>query len=102
MQHNFQSYVAEIEKTHSVIEPHIQNTPLLNSKDLDAKLGMQIFCKAENLQVTGSFKIRGALSAISRLTDEQLKQGVLAYSSGNHAQGVAMAAKCYKTNAILG
>ena len=101
MQHNFQSYVAEIEKTHSVIEPHIQNTPLLNSKDLDAKLGMQIFCKAENLQITGSFKIRGALSAISRLTDEQLKQGVLAYSSGNHAQGVAMAAKCYKTNATI-
>jgi threonine dehydratase len=87
VQHNFQSYVAEIEKTHSVIEPHIKKTPLLISKELNAKLGIQVFCKAENLQVTGSFKIRGALSAISRLTDEQLKHGVLAYSSGNHAQG---------------
>ena len=92
MQHNFQSYVAEIEKTHSVIEPHIKNTPLLNSKELDTKLGMQVFCKAENFQVTGSFKIRGALSAISRLNDEQLKKGVLAYSSGNHAQAVAFSA----------
>ena len=101
MQHNFQSYVAEIEKTGSVIEPHIQNTPLLNSKELDAKLGMQVFCKAENLQVTGSFKIRGALSAISRLADEQLKKGVLAYSSGNHAQGVAKAAQCYGTKATI-
>ena len=101
MQHNFQSYVAEIEKTHSVIEPYIQKTPLLNSKKLDAKLGMQVFCKAENLQVTGSFKIRGALSAISRLNDEQLKKGVLAYSSGNHAQGVAKAAQCYGTEATI-
>jgi len=101
VQHNFQSYVAEIEKTHSVIEPHIQNTPLLNSKELDAKLGMQVFCKAENLQVTGSFKIRGALSAISRLTNEQLQKGVLAYSSGNHAQGVAKAAQCYGTEATI-
>ena len=101
MQHNFQSYFAEIEKTHSVIEPHIQTTPLLNSKELDTKLGMQVFCKAENLQVTGSFKIRGALSAISRLTDEQLKKGVLAYSSGNHAQGVAKAAQCYGTKATI-
>ena len=101
MQHNFQSYVAEIEKTHSVIEPHIQTTPLLNSKKLDAKLGMQVFCKAENLQVTGSFKIRGALSAISRLSDKQLNKGVLAYSSGNHAQGVAKAAECYGTEATI-
>ena len=101
MQHNFQSYVAEIEKTHSVIEPHIQTTPLLNSKELDTKLGMQVFCKAENLQVTGSFKIRGALSAISRLADEQLQKGVLAYSSGNHAQGVAKAAQCYGTKATI-
>ena len=101
MQHNFQSYVAEIEKTYSIIEPHIQNTPLLNSKELDTKLGMQVFCKAENLQITGSFKIRGALSAISRLTDEQLKKGVLAYSSGNHAQGVAKAAQCYSTKATI-
>ena len=101
MQHNFQSYVAEIEKIHRVIEPHIKHTPLLNSKELDTKLGMQVFCKAENLQVTGSFKIRGALSAISRLTNEQLKKGVLAYSSGNHAQGVAKAAQCYGTEATI-
>tara|TARA_B100001079_G_C16163271_1_gene405193 strand:- start:187 stop:534 length:348 start_codon:yes stop_codon:yes gene_type:complete len=101
VQHRYKSYLAEIEKTHNIIEPYIKKTPLLSSKEFNTKLGMQVFCKAENLQVTGSFKIRGALSAISRLKDEELEHGVLAYSSGNHAQGVAMAAKCYNTNATI-
>ena len=51
MPHNFQSYIAEIEKTHSVIKPHIQNTPLLNSKDLDAKLGCKSFVRLKTFKL---------------------------------------------------
>ncbi|MEM1372565.1 MAG: threonine/serine dehydratase, partial [Pseudomonadota bacterium] len=67
-------------------------TPLLNAPLLDAKIGRRIFIKAECLQKTGSFKYRGARSAISALTPEARARGILAYSSGNHAQGIACAA----------
>ena len=68
---------------------HAVRTPLLNSPLLDEFAGRRIFVKAECLQKTGSFKYRGARSAISALSDEVRKQGVIAFSSGNHAQGVA-------------
>ena len=68
-------------------------TPLLRSDALDAATGARIFLKPENLQRTGSFKFRGAYNRISRLTNEERTRGVVAYSSGNHAQGVAAAAK---------
>ncbi len=67
-------------------------TPLLDSPVLDAQLGARIFVKAENLQRIGAFKFRGAYNFLSRLSPAQLGQGVVAYSSGNHAQGVACAA----------
>ena len=57
--------------------------------------------KAENFQPTGSFKLRGALNAISKLAQDQLTRGVVAYSSGNHAIGVAFAAQCLGTKATL-
>jgi threonine dehydratase len=66
-------------------------TPLLNSAELDAAAGGKVFLKPENLQLTGSFKIRGAYNMMSRLTAEQASRGVVAWSSGNHAQGVAAA-----------
>ena len=87
--------------TYLGIKDHLNETPLLSSKKLNQLLEMQIFVKAENLQKTGSFKIRGALSSISRLSAEQLRNGVLAYSSGNHAQGVAMAAQIFNTSATI-
>ena len=68
-------------------------TPLLNAPLLDAKAGRRIFVKAECLQKTGSFKYRGARSAISALAPEARARGILAYSSGNHAQGIACAAR---------
>ena len=68
-------------------------TPLLRSPLLDALTGATVFLKAENLQKTGSFKFRGAYNAISALSENELKQGVMAVSSGNHAQGVAEAAR---------
>lgn len=68
-------------------------TPLLNAPLLDAELGGTLYVKPEPLQKTGSFKFRGAFNRISRLTAEEKKAGVIAYSSGNHAQGVAAAAR---------
>ena len=76
-------------------------TPLLNSPFLDEIAGRKIFIKAECLQHTGSFKFRGAYSAISSLPIEKRKKGVIAYSSGNHAQGVALAAKIHEIPATI-
>ena len=75
------------------LAPHINRTPLLRSPLLDMRARGYVFLKAENLQLTGSFKIRGALNRMLQLTDQERRSGVVAYSSGNHAQGVAMAAK---------
>ena len=71
---------------------HVRRTPLLNAPLLDKAFGRRIFVKAECLQVTGSFKARGGWSAVSALAPEARARGVIAYSSGNHAQGVAYAA----------
>ena len=79
----------------------IARTPLLSSPRLDELAGRRLWLKAESLQVTGSFKFRGACSAISKLSDEARSRGVIAYSSGNHAQGIALAAKLFKTRATI-
>src|SRR5258708_7502024 len=67
-------------------------TPLVNSPVLDALVGARVFLKAETLQRTGSFKFRGAYNRISSIPPDHKANGVVAYSSGNHAQGVAHAA----------
>jgi threonine dehydratase len=71
---------------------HVHRTPLLHAPLLDKAIGRRVFVKAECLQVTGSFKARGGWSAVSALPPEAKARGVIAYSSGNHAQGVAHAA----------
>ena len=91
----------DIERAHQRIAHLITRTPLLNSPRLDAIAGRRLWLKAEPLQVTGSFKFRGACSAISALSSEALDRGVIAYSSGNHAQGIALAAKLFKTRATI-
>jgi len=68
-------------------------TPVVTSRTLDERAGAEIFLKCENFQRVGAFKFRGAYNAISRLTPEEREHGVLAYSSGNHAQGVALAGR---------
>lgn len=68
-------------------------TPLLEAPLLNDRLGCRVLVKAESLQLTGSFKFRGAFNRISQLSAEELSRGVVAYSTGNHAQGVAAAAK---------
>jgi threonine dehydratase len=76
-------------------------TPLLRSDLLDTITGARVFIKPENLQLTGSFKFRGAYNAISRLGREEKKMGILAVSSGNHAQGIAEAARRLKVEATI-
>ena len=76
----------------SRISSYIHRTPLLASRSLSERAGVEIRLKCENLQRAGSFKIRGALNALLQLTPEQRQRGVVAFSSGNHAQGVALAA----------
>ena len=91
----------EVVKTYQRISPYINHTQLVTCPDLNEELGGKYLFKPESLQLTGSFKVRGALSAISRLGKDELKRGVIAYSSGNHAQGVAHAAKVFGTPATV-
>ena len=91
----------EVVKTYQRISPHINHTQLVTCPDLNEELGGKYLFKPGSLQLTGSFKVRGALSAISRLDKDELNRGVIAYSSGNHAQGVAHAAKVFGTPATV-
>ncbi|KJZ20654.1 threonine ammonia-lyase [Loktanella sp. S4079] len=83
------------------IDGHARKTPILSSPFLDEIAGRRVFVKAECLQHTGSFKFRGAWSAVSALSPEQIKAGVIAFSSGNHAQGVALAAREHGAPAVI-
>src|SRR5467141_3994514 len=77
---------------HSRIAPRIHRTPVLTSSSLDALAGARLFFKCENLQKTGSFKIRGASNAILSLTEKEVARGIVTQSSGNHGAAVACAA----------
>ena len=83
------------------IKGHAVRTPLLNSAYLDDITGCRVFLKPECLQRTGSFKFRGAFNTISSMTDDERKNGVIAVSSGNHAQGVADAARVHGIPATI-
>ncbi|MDD1964058.1 threo-3-hydroxy-L-aspartate ammonia-lyase [Pseudomonas putida] len=83
------------------IEGHAHQTPVLTSRTIDEEIGAQLFFKCENLQRTGSFKFRGAFNTLSRFDDQQRKGGVVAFSSGNHAQGIALAAALLKMPATI-
>lgn len=76
-------------------------TPVVTSRTLDELLGAQVFLKCENLQRTGSFKFRGAYNAINALDPAQRQRGIVAYSSGNHAQAVAFAARLHGVSAVI-
>ncbi len=83
------------------LEGHARRTPLLNSPFIDEIAGRRVWVKPECLQHTGSFKFRGAWSAVSALEPDLRARGVIAYSSGNHAQGVALAAASHGTTAVI-
>lgn len=76
-------------------------TPVLRSRTLDARVGAEVFLKCENLQRIGAFKFRGAYNAVSRLSPEQLAKGIASFSSGNHAQAVALAARELGSSAVI-
>ena len=76
-------------------------TPILTSRTLDAMLGCEVFLKAENFQRMGAFKFRGGYNAINALTDAERARGVFAFSSGNHAQAVALAARLHNCKATI-
>ncbi|MBW4710354.1 threonine/serine dehydratase [Roseobacter sp. YSTF-M11] len=80
---------------------HARRTPLLSSPFLDDIAGRRVWIKPECLQHTGSFKFRGAWSAVSALSEAARARGVIAFSSGNHAQGVALAARSHGTQAVI-
>lgn len=93
--------IAEIEAAAMRMAGHLRETPLLSSPFLDAIAGRRVLVKAECLQHTGSFKARGAWSAISALPPETRARGVVAFSSGNHAQGIAWAARAHGIPAVI-
>jgi threonine dehydratase len=81
----------DIREASDRIRPYIRRTPLLREKNMDKVLGCQAYLKPEMLQITGAFKLRGALSKILSLTQDELKKGIITSSSGNHAQACAYA-----------
>src|SRR5579872_3584142 len=76
-------------------------TPVVTSRTLDARVGAQVFIKCENLQRMGAFKFRGAYNRLAQLSEQERTRGVVAYSSGNHAQGVALAAQLLGISATI-
>lgn len=86
--------IEDIHEAKNVVKQYGRVTPLIQSMFLTAKTGGQVFLKLENMQLTGSFKFRGAFNKIAHLTQEEKDKGVIAVSAGNHAQGVALTSNC--------
>jgi len=92
---------ADIAAAHERIKPHAIRTPVLSSAAIDAATGASVFFKCENLQNMGAFKFRGAFNALSQLDPDERRSGVIAFSSGNHAQAVALAGKMLGIKAVI-
>lgn len=92
---------ADVEAAAERIKPHAVMTPLLESPALNARAGTRVFLKPEMFQRTGSFKFRGACNRILLIPDAERSKGVIAFSSGNHAQGVAAVAALFKIPATI-
>src|SRR5919199_867207 len=85
--------LSDVRAARERIRSHIHRTPVLTSRAIDARVGARVFFKAEIFQRVGAFKARGAFSRLTLLTPEERERGVVAFSSGNHAQAVALAAR---------
>ena len=92
---------ADVEAAAARLRGRIVTTPLLESATLNERVGGRLLVKAEMLQRTGSFKFRGAFNRLSKLNEAEQRHGVVAYSSGNHAQGVAAAARIFRIPALI-
>lgn len=91
----------DVKQAEERIKGYVLRTPLLRVPALDELLGCEVYLKPENLQHTGSFKLRGATNCILSLGEEEKRRGIVACSSGNHAQGVACAAKRCGIDAVI-
>lgn len=98
---NWAISVDDVRRAAERIAPHAIITPALNSPALDDLVGCEVWFKAEPLQVTGSFKFRGACNAVAALTEQERQAGVVAWSSGNHGQAVAAAAALHDSTAVI-
>ncbi len=90
-----------LEDARARVSPSLHRTPLLRSRTLSERVGAPVFLKCENLQRTGSFKVRGALHRLLRLSEDELARGVSTISAGNHAQAVAWAAAAAGTHCLV-
>lgn len=88
-------FFRKIERANERLRGFANVTPVMQSSTLNKELNAQVYFKCENFQKVGAFKFRGAYNAISQLSDEQKKNGIIAYSSGNHAQAVALVGKMF-------
>ena len=88
-------------QAHEHVKQHAHHTPLVGSRSLSEATGFDVSLKAESFQKTGSYKIRGPLNKFALMPDEQKRRGVVCSSAGNHAQGVALAAKIHGIRAVV-
>jgi len=93
--------IQDIHDARDRLKPHIRHTPLLRADKIEKTVGCKLYLKPETLQITGAFKIRGALNKALSLSREEIANGLIATSSGNHAQGLAYAAGMLGVKAIL-
>ncbi|MEM9440772.1 MAG: threonine/serine dehydratase [Pseudomonadota bacterium] len=93
--------VEAIREAANALNGVVTRTPLLENIDVNARLGGRLLIKAEHAQRTGAFKIRGAYNRLRFMTPEERRRGTITYSSGNHAQGLALAAQLMKTSALI-
>src|SRR3954463_9313012 len=91
----------DIAAAHERIRGAARRTPVLTSTQADELTGAKVFFKCENLQRMGAFKFRGAYNALSQLSPEEARRGVIAFSSGNHAQAVALAGKLLGIKTVI-
>lgn len=91
----------DYEDARARIDPYIKRTPLLTSRQLSELTGFDVRLKAENFQTVGSYKIRGPLNKFAQMSEEEKRRGVVCSSAGNHAQGVALAARIYGIRAVV-
>ena len=91
----------KFEEAYEIVKEVTSETKLIYSDHFSARTGNKVYLKPENMQLTGAYKLRGAYYKISTLSEEEREKGLITASAGNHAQGVAYAAKCYGVKAVI-
>ena len=91
----------KFEEAYETVRKVTSETKLVYSDHFSAQTGNKVYLKPENMQLTGAYKLRGAYYKISTLSEEERAKGLITASAGNHAQGVAYAAKCYGVKAVI-